>query len=469
MRHYRPGNISIVLFIILFLAGCAKMPWIGEVLYPPAPAPEKTAPAPVVKPETKMPEDAKKPDAKAQAVPAAGALPGDREPAGVKPAEEKYSESEKQVPPAPAVVSHRNKIGCILPLSGRFAEAGNKALDAILLSADLFNPRHPVPWKIIVTDSGESQYGMEKAVAYLADQAHVTAIVAIAGSSEAPAAAIEAEKRKVPLILITSREGITEGRDYVFQHFLTPTQQMQAIARYSLDHLNVAIFSILYPKDDYGDEMVRLFRREIQKVGGKVNKAISYTKAQTDFSEQIGQLTGQKLERSGKSFATPQEARTRMLIDFEALFIPDSHLRLKMITSQLAFYDVKGFRILGTSLWHSPDLLKKGTEYLEGAIFADSFLVNGFLPETNDFVDVYYSAFRREPENIEALAYDTMEIVLGILEDDKVKSREDFVQSLLGVDRYQGATGMVSFRGNHVARKNAFIIKIQNGKLEQVK
>lgn len=501
MRPNRLVNVITVLFLIVFLTSCAKMSLIGELLFPPVPASQEqavTAPAPdaktsgsrvpsAVSPEakavkiaqTQKPAETKMPKNKAQDVKVKEpklpeAAPGDLKtaelkPSEVKPVETKFPESGKQVLPETFAMVNRNAVGCILPLSGRFAEAGNKAFDAFLLSAETFNQRSSSPWKIVVADSGDSDDGMQKAVAYLADKANVMAIVAVTGSSDAAVAASEAEKRKIPLLLITSREGVTVGRDYVFQHFLTPTQQMQALARYALDKLNVAIFSVLYPQDDYGEEMVRLFRREIQKKGGKINKAIPYNKAQTDFSEQISKLMGQKLETSNKSYASQQDAKARMFVDFEALFIPDSHLRLKMITSQLAFYDVKGFKILGTSLWHSPDLLKKGAEYLEDSVFADSFLVNGFLPETNDFVDVFYSAYGREPENIEALSYDSMEIVLGVLENDKVKTRDDFVRSLLAVDRFQGATGSVYFHGNHVAQKSAFIIKIENGKLIQVK
>ena len=140
-----------------------------------------------------------------------------------------------------------------------------------------------------------------------------------------------------------------------------------------------------------------------------------------------------------------------------------------MIASQLAYYDVKGSKLLGTSLWHSPDLLKKGVEYLESAVFADSFLVNGFLPETNDFVDSHYAAYGRDPDNIAALSYDSMEMVLGILEDRQIKTRAEFRQALLAVERFRGATGRISFGGSRVSQKEAFILRVQNGKIEQVK
>ncbi len=452
--YHRLAAIS--LFILLLSMGCAEKQTVITKTGAGAPrtsTAEKELPAAGVKPSTIKPPDTREAEVK------------------VKVPETKPVEV-KTPPPMivpPAVSDDRYAVGCILPLTGRFADSGNKALDAVLLSADIFNQRSRSPWKIIVADSGETPQKTKDAVKYLADQAHVMAIVAVSGTSEAIDAAREAQARRVPLVLITSKEGVTEVGEFVFQHFLTPTQQLEALTRYALDHLNVAIFSILYPQDEYGTDMVRIFRREAKEIGGKVDKAVPYSKTQTDFAEQIGKLTKNRIGAHEKVFATRDEAKSKLTVDFEALFIPDSAFRVKMITAQLAFYNIKGVQILGTSLWHSPELLKKGTDYLEGAVFADSFFVNGFLPETNDFVDVYYSAYRREPDNIEALSYDTMGIMFSVLEDQHIKTRADFMKGLLAVTGFRGVTGSVSFRGNRVAQKDAFILKVENGKFIQVK
>lgn len=450
--YHRLAVIS--LFILLLSIGCTTKQTVTTKTGAGAPrtsTAQKAPPAAEVKPPAVKPPDAKTAEVKAPQT---------------KP------EEAKAPPPVtitPAVSDDRYAVGCILPLSGRFADAGNRALDAVLLSADIFNQRSRAPWKIVVADSGETPQKMKDAVRYLADQAHVIAIAAVSGTGEAIDAAREAQTRRVPLILITSKEGVTEAGEYVFQHFLTPTQQMEALTHYALETLNVAIFSVLYPQDEYGADMVRIFRREAKAIGGKVDKVIPYSKTQTDFAEQIGKLTRNRIGAQEKVYATRDEAKSRLTVDFEALFIPDSAFRVKMITSQLAFYNIKGIQILGTSLWHSPELLKKGTDYLEGAVFADSFFVNGLLPETNDFVDVYYSAYRREPDNTEALSFDTMGIMLSVLEDPRIKTRTDFVKGLLAVTGFRGVTGSVSFRGNRIAQKDAFILRVENGKFIQVR
>ena len=364
----------------------------------------------------------------------------------------------------------RYTVGCVLPLSGSYAAEGSKALDAILLAAGIFDQVSKAPWKVIAADSRGVPEGAKEAIAHLANDENVMAIIAMAGTLEAIEAAREAEKWKVPLVLITSKEGVTAENYYVFQHFLTPTQQIRALTKYALDNMNVAIFSILYPKDRYGAEMVKIFREEVQKIGGKVEKAISYSKTQTDFTAEINKVTGNKLTSVDK--ANPKkklEAKTLLSVGFEALFIPDSYLRVKMIAEQLAFYDVRGIKLLGTNLWNSPDLLKKGAEYLEGAVFADSFYAVSYYPETNNFVDIYYSTYGREPEYIEALAYDSAGMIFKVLEKNDVQTRRDFASALIQVDNYKGVTGATSFDADRVAQKVAFILRVRNGKLEQVK
>ena len=59
-------------------------------------------------------------------------------------------------------------------------------------------------------------------------------------------------------------------------------------------------------------------------------------------------------------------------------------------------------------------------------------------------------------------------MVLGVLEDQQIKTRAEFIQALLAVERFRGATGSISFGGNRVAQKDAFILRVQNGKIEQV-
>jgi ABC-type branched-subunit amino acid transport system substrate-binding protein len=295
------------------------------------------------------------------------------------------------------------------------------------------------------------------------------AIIAFTETTEAQDAAREAQKLKVPLLLITSKEGVTSAGEYVFQHFLTPTQQIRALVKYALDDLNCAIFAIMYPQDDYGEEMARVFRKEVTSIGGKVQKEIPYGKKQTDFANEINKLTGRIVKPPSKTKADKNEEPEPMPVDFEALFIPDSYSIVKMIAAQLDYYNIKGFKLLGTSLWNSPALLKNGAEYMDEAIIADSFFKDGSYTETFTFVDDYHTAYKRDPENIEALAFDTAGMIFTILENENVKTRQEFIAGLTKIGIYNGATGSIYFDTNRVAQKTVFILRVKEGKLEQVK
>jgi len=82
----------------------------------------------------------------------------DEKPVPISPAEVKSSPAPpQQTAPAPIIPQpgklNRNTIGCVLPLSGKYAEWGNKALDAIMLSAGISNKENKTPWEIIAEDS----------------------------------------------------------------------------------------------------------------------------------------------------------------------------------------------------------------------------------------------------------------------------------------------------------------------------
>jgi branched-chain amino acid transport system substrate-binding protein len=402
----------------------------------------------------------------------------DEKPVSVSPAEVKSLPATAPQAALPAIAPpstvppvnklNRNTIGCVLPLSGQYAAWGNKALDAIMLSAGTFNKDNQTPWEVIVEDSGGSPEKTKTAIAHLANDKNVMAIIAVTETAEASDAAREANKWKVPVILITSKEGVTSAGEYVFQHFLTPTQQIKALVQYAFDDLNCAIFSIMYPNDNYGEEMVKNFRREVTDIGGKVEKAIPYSIKQTDFVEEIKKLTGRIVKPKSKVKGDKNEPEEAPPVDFEALFIPDSYSRVKMITSQLDFYNVKGFKLLGTSLWHSPELLKNDTAYLDEAVFTDSFFADGFSTETTHFVDAYNAAYSRKPENIEALSFDTAGIIFSVLENKNIKTRKELAAGLIKMENYNGATGNIYFDSDRVAQKTAFILMVKGGKFEQI-
>ncbi len=365
---------------------------------------------------------------------------------------------------APAVDLY--PVGCILPLSGRNAAYGNRALDAVLLATGVFNAAKETPIRLLIEDSQSEPAVAAAAVGKLAG-AGVTCILGPLGSQEALDAAKEAQRLKVPILTLTQREGITGIGDHVFRNFLTAAMQIRTVVQYAQADLGLRRFAILSPEDPYGQEMARLFREEVVRKGGEIRKEKTYKADQADFGEEIHALAG--IVPASPGAEEPAAVQPKPNPGFEALFIPDSALRVAMIVSQLAYYQITGIRLLGTSGWDSPELLKTDPEHLQGAIFVDGFFSNSFRPEVNTFIESFYMSYGREPDAMEALVYDATEMAIRLIVRNRGGTREAFRKGLMQVKGYQGVTGRTSFSPSRDAEKELFILTVKDGQIIQVK
>jgi branched-chain amino acid transport system substrate-binding protein len=357
-------------------------------------------------------------------------------------------------------------VGCILPLSGRNAAYGNRALDALLLATGVFNAAKQTPIRLLIEDSQSEPAVAAAAVSKLAG-AGVICILGPLGSLEALDAAKEAQRLKVPILTLTQREGITGIGDHVFRNFITAAMQIRTVVQYAQAELGLRRFAILSPEDPYGQEMARLFREEVVRKGGEIRKEKTYKADQADFGEEIHALAG--LTPVSPDAEAPVAVQPKPNPGFEALFIPDSALRVAMIVSQLAYYDITGIRLLGTSGWDSPELLKTDPEHLQGAIFVDAFFSNSFRPEVNTFIESFYMSYGREPDAMEALVYDAADMAIRLIVGNRGGNREAFRKGLMQVKGYQGVTGRTSFSPTRDAEKELFILTVKDGQIIQVK
>jgi len=360
-------------------------------------------------------------------------------------------------------------IGCILPLSGPNAADGNRALDAIILASGVFDPVVKTPIKLIIEDSQGRPETARAAVAKLAKEDGVICILGPLGADESLDAAKEAQRLKVPIMTLTRREGITDIGNYVFRSYLTNRVEIATLVKYAMQEVGLSRFAVLYPDDDYGRGMERLFRGEVLRRKGKILKAVSYQTSETDFADEIKPISDLKQSSPAvKGGANPGDEIDPELA-FDALFIPDSPERISMIVPQLAFHDIRGVKLLGTSAWDTPDILKAGTDLVGEAVFIDAFSPNSSYREVNDFTDIYYANYSREPDAVEALAYDAAGIIVKSIREDGIKTRDQFRANLLDVRDYRGVTGKISFSGGRDARKDVFILTIKDGHIIQIK
>ncbi|OQY48998.1 MAG: hypothetical protein B6240_04090 [Desulfobacteraceae bacterium 4572_87] len=259
----------------------------------------------------------------------------------------------------------KNCIGCLLPLSGPFATYGQEVLNGILLGmlgASMDGSKMDgSKMELIVKDTAGNP---EKALVELETLVNTRKVVGVIGPLSSKTAAVTAEKAQelgVPMIALTQRRDIVKAGDMVFRNFLTPAQEIDSLLEVAMGQLGLKRFGILYPDNTYGRFCMNLFWDKLDEMGGSVAAIESYPTDVTDFADEIKKMVGlyNKRKTTGGEEAPP-------LIDFDAVFIPDTYQRVAMIAPQLAFHDVLGVRLIGTRLWNSPKLLKMAKNYVQG-------------------------------------------------------------------------------------------------------
>ena len=359
-------------------------------------------------------------------------------------------------------------IGAILPMKGEYANFGESTLKGILLAANVFGAekaeKEKTGFDVMIKDSGESDKETEDAIKELSEE-EVMGVVGPLLSATATSAAKAAQKEKLPAIALSRKEGLPEIGNYVFRNFLTAKQQSQAIAEYAMRRLGLKRFAILYPENPYGKELASHFKEAVKKNGGLISGEMSYPPEKKDFGSELKTLFGIKTKEQliGRRHAT--EYTTTAHVD--ALYIPDHYTTVAQIAPYLAYYNIKGVQLLGGNGWNSPELVKLGGEYVEGAVFVDGFFAESKKKGTKEFLERFKKAYGYTPGILEAESYDAAMILFSALKGNP-KNRDAVRDSIEKTELPEGATGKVRFTPEGEAVKELFLLQVKKGNITEI-
>jgi ABC-type branched-subunit amino acid transport system substrate-binding protein/predicted negative regulator of RcsB-dependent stress response len=388
-----------------------------------------------------------------------------------------------------SIDSAQGAIGVVLPLSGDFAAFGQEALRGILLAAGTFDAQVPVEQRprirIEIRDSGGSPGLAAAAVRELAQEADVAAIIGPLLAKESEAAAVAAEIQCVPLLTLTSREEVASDRSYVFRLRTTPSDEVQTLADHAMRELGARRFAILYPRDAYGSGVSGLFWEvalaaydpEAVDFGDSIRRLVGYELLTPE--EQVLIAEREKLIRSARRLPTEEavlvreEARAMLgpndeplppIVDFDAIFIPESHEKVALIAPQLAFHEATGATLLGTEAWNHPDLVSIARKHVEGAYFTASFYGDSSVAYVREFADRYVETFGAPADDFSASAYDAAKLLLVQLARGE-NPRDEVRDRILEANGFPGVSGVLSMRADGNARKRPFLLSVRRGQI----
>ncbi len=388
-------------------------------------------------------------------------------------------------------------IGVVLPMTGRFARFGEESLQGVLLAAGVFESGVGGPrLRVLVRNSAGKREAAARAVDELAD-AGVVAIVGPLLREECEAAARAAERREVPLITLTAREEVSAQRRFVFRVRTRAEEEVQALVQHAIRQLDARRFAILYPRDAYGLGLRRLFWEEVEQQGGRIVGVAGYDPGATDFAKPIRRLVGYglltneekqvletregmerrarrlpaaeaiELRREARELTGPEGEPLPPLVDYDALFIPESHDKVVLIAPQLAFHEANGAILLGPNGWHHEDLVKIARKHVEGAHYTVHFHGESEAAPVREFTGRFLAAYAHPPDVLAAQAFDAANLVLIQLARGR-ESRDEVREGMLDVTSYPGVTGTLTMGADGNARKRPYLLAVERGHIVQL-
>jgi ABC-type branched-subunit amino acid transport system substrate-binding protein len=385
-------------------------------------------------------------------------------------------------------------IGCLLPLTGRYAAFGNQALDGLETALSISSKSEMErPMHLIVEDTGSEPEQAKKAAKRL-NEKRVAAI--IGPIATARAAAESAREFGIPIITLTQASGIPEIGEFVFRNFITPDMQVRTLASYVTESLGINRVAFLYPDEPYGETFMNMFWDALLAREASVVGLEDYNPARTDFSDSIKKLVGLYYDTPSDITAetrigpveqqpSPFEAlfgidgmfdlgpsepddEPEPIVDFKAVFIPDSPEKAGLMIPQLAYYDINDVYLLGTNLWHSDRLIRMARQHLQGAICPSGFYAGSRSEPVRRFVYQFKQVYGEAPGFIEAISFDTAMMLIDLLNRSPYFGRSFIREQLSVMPPYDGITGKTRFDETGEVVKELYLLKVAGNRFVEI-
>jgi ABC-type branched-subunit amino acid transport system substrate-binding protein len=321
------------------------------------------------------------------------------------------------------------KVGALLPASGDYGPAAAQLRQVVQLA----NVEAGSPIELVFGDTLGTTEGTAAEIERLVIDEGCVAILGPLLKQNGDEAARRAQALRTPLLTFTQGGDPTSAGSFAFRGFMTLSHQVEALLNHSFEQEGHQRYAVLHPENGYGERAADLFTASVTKRGGTITQIVSYSTDTTDFRATAQEITGKNIVgREQELQALKREAKRRdedpkrvmlpPVFEYEAIFIPDNHRRLVLVSSALAYEElpVGSFKqhedetpvqLLGLNAWNNPQLVSHGGRYVQNSAFVDAFWVYTDDDTIKDFNAVFEGTVERSPRVIDALTWDATRLI----------------------------------------------------------
>lgn len=343
------------------------------------------------------------------------------------------------------------KIGGNFELSGGIAKFGHAALKGAGLAVHEVNKSGGVLGRqveFIVMDNASEERVSANITRTLISQQNVIAIIGAVASVNTLASVSVAEDGRIPIISPTSsnfKVTVNNGqvRKYVFRSCFVDPYQGKMMGNFATDSLGAKRVAVIIDNtSNYSKEIAMIFKSTVLENGGKIVAEEAYFHKDRDFRQQLEQV----------QTANP-----------EVIFIPGYYEEVGRIIRQARQMGIT-IPILGVNGWDSPKLVEvAGVDALNNTYFSKDYSPQDSSAIGKKFIAAYKKEYFTEPDEISALSYDTVMILMEAIKKAKSTNPEK-IRDALEIIKVEGVTGKISFDTFHNPIKPVVVIAMVNGK-----
>ncbi len=355
------------------------------------------------------------------------------------------------------------KIGFNIPLTGDSPKIGEGAKYSGELIKNAINEAGGLEVKgkkykldFIYVDNELKPESAVQAALKLIEQDRVLAIVGPAGSGRAIPGGQTANENRTPMVSPwATNPDVTVNRPYVFRAcILDPVQAPAAVKFVNSEFPSIKKVAVLYNiEDDYSKGLAGYFRDAWERTGGEVVNFESFGQKDQDFSTQLTRIVN-----SGAEF----------------LYLPDYYNHVALIVSQAKDMGWGDKPVMGSDSWGSADLWSLSKGMVKGYYFTTHYAAAGAVGATKEFIDTYNATYGYVPDDVAALTFDSVNIILTAIQEAGLTGsldadRENIRNTIAAMKDFPGITGTMTFDVNGDPEKPAVVVRVNDaGEFEYV-
>ncbi|MDQ6954401.1 MAG: penicillin-binding protein activator [Mariprofundaceae bacterium] len=352
-------------------------------------------------------------------------------------------------------------IGVLLPLTGRYARFGQEALNGIRLAVNHNNKLH-----LYIEDTGA---GIESAIAAyqrLSERGAQWVIGPLL--SKHTEALLPYLQVNLPVISLSKENSLAEASPALFIHNTAKNTQAVFIARHSIDQ-GIQRMALIYSSQHHAISEANAFTHEFTRLGGKITDSLELSSHAIDHRHTLHDLREssddeellETLLSDLALFSPETNLDVHMPVAIDALYIAASGKQVSELAGQLAYVDIRGIPMLGSSRWVDGHLLDDRGRNLSSARFTQN---NNGLQSTSSLLTQYREIWGQgQPTKMFIVAYDSA-LIINLLGSRLGLQGNRALEAVHDPEGFPSQSGHVYFDQYGIGNKIFKIFKIKHGK-----